>query len=92
MSHELELPSTPVPVMRVDTPEPALRSVLSSGGSAYLPRQLVFDELSSGRLHLVPDAPILIRSVFLTRSLLGEAQEEVVAAVDDVIELLSTSQ
>ena len=90
VSHELELPSTPVPVMRVDTPEPAFRSVRSSGGSAYLPRQLVADDLALGRLHLVPDAPVLIRSVFLTRSLLGGEQEEVVTAVDDVVELLST--
>jgi DNA-binding transcriptional LysR family regulator len=91
ISHELELPVTPAPVMRVDTPQPALRSVASSGGSAYLPRQLVSDDLSAGRLHLVPGAPVLIRSVFLTRSLIGEEQKEVVAAVEDVIELLSTS-
>ncbi len=88
VSHEIEMPVTPIPVMRVDTPEPALRSVLSRGGTAYLPRQLVVDELSSGRLHLVPDAPELIRSVFLTRSLLGGEQEEVVSAVDHLVELL----
>ncbi len=90
ISHELELPVAPVPVMRVDTPEPALRSVLASGGSAYLPRRLVMDELSTGRLHAVPDAPVLIRSVFLTRSLLGGEQEEIVRAVGDVVELFAS--
>jgi DNA-binding transcriptional LysR family regulator len=92
VSHELELPVTPAPVMRVDTPQPALRSVASSGGTAYLPRRLVLDDLSAGHLHLVPDAPVLIRSVFLTRSLLGGEQEEVAAALNDLIKLLSTSR
>lgn len=90
VSHELELPVTLAPVMRVDTPEPAFRSVLSSGGTAYLPRRLVSSELSAGRLHMVAGAPVLIRSVFLTRSLLGGEQDEIAKAVDNVVELLST--
>ena len=90
LSHEAELPVMPIPGMRVDTPEPALRSLLAKGGAAYLPRQLVDEALNAGRLHLVPGAPQLTRSVFLIYSVTAAEEPVTGAAVRDVVSLLTS--
>ena len=89
VSHEHELPITPAPVLRVDTPEPAMRLLLSVGGCAYLPRQLVADALTTKRLHVIPGAPELTRSVFLTRSVLGREQPDVLDLIERLVQKVS---
>ena len=63
--------------LRVDSPVLARRLLLDgagtghddgNGGSAYLARPMVAEELRSGRLFTVPDAPVMVRDVFLVGS------------------------
>ncbi len=90
ISHELDMPEPPIQEMRVDTPGPALRSLLTSGGAAYLPKHLVDAHLFSGDLSLVPGAPELTRSIFLTTSLQSADQQAVVAVADELKGLVGT--
>ncbi len=43
----------------------ALEHVLAAGGSAYLPHRMIATHLSSGRLHLIEDAPKFTRKTYL---------------------------
>jgi len=44
----------------------ALQHILTHGGSAYLPRRLIRDQLAQGRLFQLPTAPTFERDVFAT--------------------------
>ena len=89
ISHELDMAEPPVQEMHVDTPGPALRSLLASGGAAYLPKGLVDTHLEAGSLHLVPDAPELTRSIFLTTSLQSADQQPVLDVATELNELIA---
>ncbi len=91
ISHELDMPESLTQDMRVDTPGPALRSLLASGGAAYLPRALVDTHLESATLFLVPDAPELTRSIFLTTSMQSADQQAVVHVAAELSELVGGS-
>ena len=91
ISHELDMAEPPVQEMRVDTPGPALRTLLSSGGAAYLPKVLVDQYLDRGALYLVPNAPELRRSVFLLTSLQSADQQAVLDVAAELEELISNS-
>lgn len=63
------------PVLKLDTPVLAHRLMLTRGGSAYLARPTIAEDLQAGRLHIVRDAPVIQRQVYLV----GNRE-----AVDDV--------
>ena len=63
------------PVLKLDTPVLAHRLMLTRGGSAYLARPTIVEDLQAGRLHIVRDAPVIQRQVYLV----GNRE-----AVDDV--------
>ncbi len=88
ISHELDMSEPPIQEMRVDTPGPALRSLLTSGGAAYLPKALVNEYLNAGELFLVPGAPELTRSIFLTTSHQSADQKAVVDVSKELSELV----
>lgn len=46
----------------------ALEEIQTNGGSAYLPKRLVADDIDSGKLHLVEDAPDFTRNAYLVLS------------------------
>lgn len=54
-----------VPVLQTNMARVALEQILQSHGAAYLPVAMVTELLAQGRLHLVPQAPRLSRSVFV---------------------------
>ena len=88
ISHELDMLEPPVQEMRVDTPGPALRSLLNSGGAAYLPKTLVAEHLAKKDLFRVQGAPELTRSIFLTTSLQSADQEAVVDVATELTQLV----
>lgn len=45
-------------------PTIALNFILDGGGSAYLPRQLTFEHVRSGKLFLVENAPVYSREIY----------------------------
>ena len=91
ISHELDMPEPPIQEMRVDTPGPALRSLLSSDGAAYLPKAIVNEHLTAGDLFLVPEAPELLRSIFLTTSYQSADQKAVVDVATELVELVGSA-
>ena len=87
LDHESNFSVSPRPIMRVDTPVPAYRLILSRGGAAYLPRRLVAADLARGRLHPVRSAPVVTRPVYLIRCKSGPESKETSAAVDIICTL-----
>ena len=50
-----------------NAPSPALSFILEQGGTAYLPERMVQGLLWQSRLHILEDAPVFTRAVFLNR-------------------------
>ena len=64
LEHQRLFPDAPEPQIRVGQAKMALAQMLDLGGSAYLPAQMVVDDIEAGRLHMVQDAPAIIRSAY----------------------------
>lgn len=47
-------------------PKTGLAHILTSGGSAYLPRRMAEDHIKEGTLHVLQDAPVFHRKIYLT--------------------------
>ena len=87
ISHEFDMADTPIQKMRLDTPGPVVNSLLTSGGAAYLPKNLVDQHLVRQRLFLVPDAPELTRSIYLTTSVQSADQYGVLDVVAELADI-----
>ena len=48
----------------INQPRVALNYLLDAGGSAYLPRQMIFEYLDNKRLFLMKDTPVYSREIF----------------------------
>ena len=57
LEHRRTFPDAPEPLVRIGQARIALLHLLNIGGSAYLPARMVADDIASGQLHLVQDAP-----------------------------------
>lgn len=57
VAHRRTFPDAPEPQIRVSQAALAHRHLLDIGGSAYLPARLVTDDIATGQLHMVEDAP-----------------------------------
>ncbi len=57
-------PNTAPPKHLISQPRVALDYIMSNGGSAYLPRQLVTKHISNNTLVLVENAPVFSREIF----------------------------
>lgn len=62
--HANAFPQAPAPRAWVSTGRIALDLMHATGGSAYLPLQMVTDELQSGRLHRVDAAPVICLRIY----------------------------
>ncbi len=62
--HARQFPDTPPPRVRVSLARMALAFLLESGGAAYLAEPMAAAHLAAGRLHRVPDAPVIDRQVY----------------------------
>lgn len=51
----------------------ALQHLLENGGSAYLPERLVKSRVATGHLHVVADAPVFTRNVYLVTNSVSAA-------------------
>ncbi|WP_413701239.1 LysR family transcriptional regulator [Psychromonas sp. KJ10-10] len=67
----------------INQPRIALNYLLDAGGSAYLPRQMIFEYLEKKRLFLVEDAPVYSREIFA--AYLAKSQKT--ELIKDVIQL-----
>jgi DNA-binding transcriptional LysR family regulator len=59
-----EYPNSPPARHLISQPRVALDYILTNGGCAYLPRQLVMQHISENKLFLVEEAPIFNREIF----------------------------
>lgn len=64
LDHRRTFPDAPEAMTRVSHARMALECMQSLGGSAYLPRRMVAEQLRSLRLHEVIDAPVFTRTVY----------------------------
>ncbi|MCG6201268.1 LysR family transcriptional regulator [Psychromonas antarctica] len=62
--HMREFKNSPPAKHSIGQPRVALEYILEAGGSAYLPRQMVFEHIQNKRLYLVEDAPVYSREIF----------------------------
>jgi DNA-binding transcriptional LysR family regulator len=70
--HNRHFPHRPLASARSNSARLALSLIRHCGGSAYLPRALVETDLSSGALHLVPDAPVFTMRAYAVHVARGE--------------------
>lgn len=59
-----EYPDSPPARHLISQPRVALDYIISNGGCAYLPRQLVAKNIAEGSLFLVEEAPVFSRDIF----------------------------
>ncbi|MFT2111010.1 LysR substrate-binding domain-containing protein [Marinomonas sp. 2405UD68-3] len=70
--HESYFPQRPLARVRANSGRVALNLILNSGGAAYLPEVMVQQEIATGKLHLVTDAPIIEMNAFAAYNSQGE--------------------
>ncbi|WP_225672116.1 HTH-type transcriptional regulator HdfR [Thalassolituus marinus] len=80
IQHAQEFKGARPPVLQTNTGRIALDSILSNGGSAYLPASLIQSHRESGQLHVVPDAPVISRTVYASFHA-GSGREELTEKV-----------
>lgn len=68
VTHVTELIGSTRASVMLDTPGLAHRLLRERGGSAYLPRHLVANDLKQGHLHIVRGADVVPRSMYLIHS------------------------
>ena len=66
LDHRRAFPDAPEAKTRVSHVKMALEYIISIGGSAYVPRRMVQDDLAFGLLFEVKDAPVFTRMVYAT--------------------------
>ena len=64
VNHRRAFPDAPEPQLRIGQSVIAHRHLLNIGGSAYLPARLVTDDIATGQLHMVQDAPSFDYTVY----------------------------
>ncbi|WP_421866465.1 LysR family transcriptional regulator [Motiliproteus sp.] len=79
--------ANPIPILRTGQTYIARKFILSKGGSAYLPRKLVENQLQSKQLFVVAKAPALYRDVYAIY--LEESDKAEV--VGDIVNFLATT-
>ena len=84
IQHAQEFKGARPPVLQTNTGRIALDCILSSGGAAYLPASLISPYVDSGRLHIIPDAPVISRTVYASFHA-GSGREELIGQVIDQI-------
>lgn len=73
--HNRHFPHRPLASARSNSARLALGLIRHCGGSAYLPRALVETDLTSGALHLVPDAPVFTMRAYAVHVARGEQRD-----------------
>ena len=63
--HAEKFPDLPTPVLQTNSGEVALSLLQSSGGSAYLPQEMIQPLLHSKQLFLVKEAPVIQRLAYV---------------------------
>lgn len=64
VAHRRTFPDAPEPQLRIGQAAIAHSHLLNVGGSAYLPARLVTDDIATGQLHMVQDAPTFDYTVY----------------------------
>lgn len=84
IQHAQEFKGARPPVLQTNTGRIALDCILSNGGAAYLPASLIQPYVDSQRLHIIPGAPIISRTVYASFHA-GSGREELIGHVIDQI-------
>lgn len=82
--HAQAFPHIPPPRLRVQTGRLAWNHIMRRGGSAYLARSMVEEELTTGRLFVVPDAPIIKRMTYAGYLPTSDKADLIRAAIADL--------
>jgi len=83
VAHAQEFPEIDPPRLRFGLGRLAHAFVLAHGGSLYLPKPVVRDDLRTGRFYRVPDAPVMTRAAYALFS--ADANRE--GSIDEVLRL-----
>ena len=81
--HRREFQDAPPAKHYMSQPRIALNFILDAGGSAYLPRQMTFEEIENNKLFIVENAPVYSREIFA--SYLAKSQK--VDVIEQTIKL-----
>lgn len=84
VAHVRHFPDIPPPAIRMGLGRMALAFLLHHGGATYLAEQMAGEYLHSGRLHRVPDAPVIDRRVYVVYPQVSERK----ALLEQVLGLL----
>lgn len=87
LTHRRLFPDAPEPLTRLATAGMALAYMRAIGGSAYVPLQMVEDDLASGRLHRVSEAPQIEYPAYAVYPIRGPRSaliQKVLAVVSEV--------
>jgi len=71
VNHRRAFPDAPEPQLRIGQSAIAHQHILNIGGSAYLPARLVTDDIATGQLYMVQDAPTFEYTVYGVYTLRG---------------------
>lgn len=74
-AHARYFTNIPLPRLRVGLGRIAKALLLSRGGSAYMPKPMVINELNKGLLHQIDDAPIIKRAFYAARPARSDKNE-----------------
>lgn len=87
LDHRRAFPDAPEPVMRVSHAKMALEYIHALGGTAYLPRRMVRQQLEFGLLYEIADAPHFYRPAYATFPLRSPR----LALIKNSLELITTA-
>jgi DNA-binding transcriptional LysR family regulator len=90
VEHRRRFPDAPEPHVRIGQARLALTHLQAIGGSAYLPARMVADDIATGQLHIVEDAPMIeltAYAVYPVRSAKADLIKEILSLFEYKVDL-----
>lgn len=91
IQHAQEFKGAPPPVLQTNTGRIALDCILANGGGAYLPASLIQPYRESGQLHMVPEAPVISRTVYASFNAASGREELIAQVIEQIVKAVSES-
>lgn len=92
IQHARYFPDLPPPQLRTGSARIALELMQQRGGSAYLPQTMVKPLLAEKSLHLIEDAPVMLRELFAVSLPKAANRAKIADIISQLRNLLATSK
>lgn len=92
IQHARHFPDLPPPQLRTGSARIALELMQQRGGSAYLPQTMVKPLLAEKSLHLIEDAPVMLRELFAVSLPKAANRAKIADIISQLRNLLATSK